>query len=112
MQTWVTDKVDEIELNLDQSEPTKSDKRKRENESDAIQNKINYRIDEIDRQWEGVNELLLQITTFLIVNATSLLIAVFAITWTRSGTLFNRTLVLNSQETIGNLGGRFSFQGF
>ena len=60
-------------------------------------------VEQIDKQWEGVNELLLQITTFLIVNATSLLIAVFAITWTKDGTVFNRTLHLHSQETIGSL---------
>ena len=60
-------------------------------------------VEQIDKQWEGVNELLLQITTFFIVNTTSLLIAVFAITWTKGGTVFNRTLVLHSQETIGSL---------
>ena len=60
-------------------------------------------VEQIDKQWEGVNELLLQITTFFIVNATSLLIAVFAITWTKGGTVFNRTLVLHYQETIGSL---------
>ena len=64
-------------------------------------------VEQIDKQWEGVNELLLQITTFFIVNATSLLIAVFAITWTKGGTVFNRTLVLNSQETIGSLEANF-----
>ena len=80
------------------------------NQPNAIQNEINSKIDEIelnveqiDKQWEGVNELLLQITTFFIVNTTSLLIAVFAITWTKGGTVFNRTLVLHSQETIGSL---------
>jgi hypothetical protein len=114
-QTWITDKIDEIELYDDQIETTKPDQCKRENESDAIQNKINGKTDEIelnveqiDKQWEGVNELLLQITTFLIVNATSLLIAVFAITWTKGGTVFNRTLVLHSQETIGSLEANFS----
>ena len=64
-------------------------------------------VEQIDKQWEGVNELLLQITTFFIVNATSLLIAVFAITWTKGGTVFNRTLVLHSQETIGSLEANF-----
>ena len=102
--------MDEIELDVDQIEPTKSDQCKRVNETDAIQNEINGKIDEIelnvkeiDKQWEGVNELLLQITTFLIFNTTSLLIAVFAITWTKGGTVFNRSLVLHSQETIGSL---------
>ena len=109
-QTWITDKMDEIELDDDQIEPTKSDQCQKVNESDAIQNKINGKIDkielnieQIDKQWEGVNELLLQITTFLIFNTTSLLIAVFAITWTKGGTVFNRTLVLHSQETTGSL---------
>ena len=84
------------------------------NQQNAIQNEINRKIDEIelnveqiDKQWEGVNELLLQITAFLIFNATSLLIAVFAITWTKGGTVFNRTLVLHSQETIGSLEANF-----
>ena len=106
--------MDEIELDVDQIEPTKSDQCKRVNETDAIQNEINGKIDEIelnvkeiDKQWEGVNELLLQITTFLIFNATSLLIAVFAITWTKGGTVFNQTLVLHSQETIGNFEANF-----
>ena len=112
-QTWIADKINEIELDDDQIEPTKSEQYKRENESDEIQNKKNGKIDEIelnveqiDKQWEGVNELLLQITTFLIFNTTSLLIAVFAITWTKGGTVFNRTLILHSQETIGTEGSR------
>ena len=101
-------------MNVEQIEPTKSDQCKRVNESDAIQNKINGKMDEIelnveqiDKQWEGVNELLLLITTFFIFNTTSLLIGVFAITWTKSGTVFNQTLVLHSQETIGNLEANF-----
>ena len=64
-------------------------------------------VEQIDKQWEGVNELLLQITTFLIVNTTSLVIAVFSITWTQNGTVFNRTLVFHSQETIGSLEANF-----
>ena len=78
------------------------------NQPDVIQNEIDNKIDEIelnveqiDKQWEGVNELLLQITTFLIVNTTSLLIAVFAITWTKGGTVFNQTLLFHTHETIG-----------
>ena len=113
-QTWITDKMDEIELDDDQIEPTKSEQYKREHESDEIQNKKNGKIDEIelnveqiDKQWEGVNELLLQIATFLIFNAISLMIAVFAITWTKGGTVFNRTLVLHSQETVGTLEANF-----
>ena len=115
-QTWITDKVDEIELDVDQIEPTQSDQCKRVNESDANQGKINGKIklqeielnvEQIDKQWERVNELLLQITTFFLFNTTSLLIAVFAITWTKGGTVFNQTLVLNSQETIGNLEANF-----
>ena len=101
-------------MNVEEIEPTKSDQCKRVNESDAIQNKINGKINEIelnveqiDKQWEGVNELLLQITTFLIFNTTSLLIAVYAITWTKGETVFNRTLVLHSQETVGSLEANF-----
>ena len=107
-ETWNIDKMVEVELDVDQIEPSKSDQCKRENESEANQNEINSKINEIDKQWEGVNELLLQITTFFIFNATSLLIAVFAITWTKSGTVFYQTLVIHSQETIGNLEANFS----
>ena len=52
-------------------------------------------------QWERLNELLLLITTILIFNATSLIIAFFQITWKAEGTVFNRALVLQSQKIIG-----------
>ena len=52
-------------------------------------------------QWERVNELLLLITTILIFNTTYLFIAVFQITWSKDSTIFNKTLILHSQETIG-----------
>ena len=52
-------------------------------------------------QWERVNELLLLITTILIFNATSLLIAVLQITWSMDSTTFQKTLIFYSQETIG-----------
>ena len=54
-------------------------------------------------QWERVNDLLLLITTILIFNATSLIIAFFQITWKAEGTVFNKALVLQSQKTIGML---------
>ena len=38
-------------------------------------------------QWERVNDLLLLITTILIFNATSLIIAFFQITWKAEGTV-------------------------
>ena len=52
-------------------------------------------------QWERLNELLLLITTILMFNATSMLIAIFQITWSKNGTAFNKRLILDSQETIG-----------
>ena len=52
-------------------------------------------------QWERLNELLLLITTILMFNATSLLIAILQITWKDEGTVFNKALVLQSQKTIG-----------
>ena len=56
-QTWITDKIDAIEFDDDQIEPTKSDECKRLNESDkckrvneydVIQNKLNGKIDKIE----------------------------------------------------------------
>ena len=62
-------------------------------------------LDEIElsrsEQWERLNELLLLITTILMFNVTSLLIAVFQITSTNDGTVFNKALILQSQKTIG-----------
>ena len=52
-------------------------------------------------QWERVNDLLLLITTIIIFNATSLFIGIIQITWKDKGTVFNKTLVLQSQKTIG-----------
>ena len=52
-------------------------------------------------QWERVNDLLLLITTIMIFNATSLFIAIIQITWKDEGTVFNKSLVLQSQKTIG-----------
>ena len=52
-------------------------------------------------QWERVNNLLLLITTIMIFNATSLFIAIIQITWKDEGTVFNKTIVLQSQKTIG-----------
>ena len=52
-------------------------------------------------QWERINDLLLLITTIIIFNATSLFIAIIQITWKDKGTVFNKTLALQSQKTIG-----------
>ena len=52
-------------------------------------------------QWERVNDLLLLITTIIIFNATSFFIAIIQITWKDKGTVFNKTLALQSQKTIG-----------
>ena len=52
-------------------------------------------------QWERVNDLLLLITTIMIFNATSLFIAIIQITWKDEGTVFDKTLILQSQKTIG-----------
>ena len=66
---------------------------------------INDKIHEIElttsEQWERVNDLLLLITTIIIFNATSLFIGIIQITWKDKGTVFNKTLVLQSQKTIG-----------
>ena len=75
---------------------------------DTPQSDINDKVhddDEIElsrsEQWERLNELLLLITTILMFNATSMLIAIFQITWSKNGTAFNKRLILDSQETIG-----------
>ena len=86
MKNEINGKIDEIEL---------------KNEINDKIDEIELNVEQIDKQWEGFNELLLQITTFFIFNATSLLIAVFVITWTKGGTVFYQTLVRHSQETIG-----------
>ena len=52
-------------------------------------------------QWERLNELLLVITTILIFNVFSLLIAIFQITSPENGTAFNKRLIQHSQETVG-----------
>ena len=87
----------EIELdNKDRSIPT----------LDSPQSVINdHDDDEIElsrsEQWERLNELLLVITTILIFNVFSLLIAVFQITSPDNGTAFNKRLIQYSKETIG-----------
>ena len=75
---------------------------------DTPQTDINDKVyddDEIElsrsEQWERLNELLLLITTILIFNVFSLLIAVFQVTSSDNGTVFNKKLILDSQETIG-----------
>ena len=72
--------------------------------SDTVQNDVIHDheidLDEIElsrsEQWERLNELLLLITTILMFNVTSLLIAVFQITSTNDGTVFNKALILQS----------------
>ena len=73
---------------------------------DTPQSDINdHDNDEIElsrsEQWERLNELLLVITTILIFNVFSLLIAVFQLTSSDNGTAFNKRLIQHSQETIG-----------
>ena len=72
--------------------------------SDTVQNDVIHDheidLDEIElsrsEQWERLNELLLLITTILMFNVISLLIAVFQITSTNDGTVFNKALILQS----------------
>ena len=74
---------------------------------DTPQSDVNDKVhddDEIElsrsEQWERLNELLLLITTILIFNVFSLLIAVIQIT-SPDNTTINKRLILHSQETIG-----------
>ena len=73
---------------------------------DTPQSDVNDKVhddDEIElsrsEQWERLNELLLLITTILIFNAFSLLIAILQITSPDNGTTFIKRL--HSQKTIG-----------
>ena len=115
----VSSKVERFKLNKaqnvinDKIHNNKKDYNKIElSTSDTVQNDTNLEIhdrqidlDEIElttsEQWERVNDLLLLITTIMIFNATSLFIAIIQITWKDEGTVFNKTLVLQSQKTIG-----------
>ena len=102
-QSGINDKIHNDEKDYDEIELSTSD---------TVQNDTNVEIhdheidlDEIElttsEQWERVNDLLLLITTILIFNATSLIIAFFQITWKAEGIVFNKALVLQSQKTIG-----------
>ena len=102
-QSVINDKIHNNEKDYDEIELSTSN---------TVQNGTNLEIhdreidlDEIEltttEQWERVNDLLLLITTILIFNATSLIIAFFQITWKVEGTVFNKALVLQSQKTIG-----------
>ena len=62
---------------------------------------ISEELNSRSEQWERLNELLLVITTILIFNVFSLLIAVFQITSPDNGTAFNKRLIQYSKETIG-----------
>lgn len=102
-QSGINDKIHNTEKGYDEIELSTSD---------TVQNDTNVEIhdheidlDEIElttsEQWERVNDLLLLITTILIFNATSLIIAFIQITWKAEVTVFNKALVLQSQKTIG-----------
>ena len=87
------------EIDLDEIEVSTSDKVQndtQDHEIDIDENELST-----SEQWERVNDLLLLITTILIFNATSLIIAFIQITWKAEGTVFNKALVLQSQKTIG-----------
>ena len=110
-QSVINDKIHNNEKDYDEIELSTSDKIELST-SNTVQNGTNLEIqdreidlDEIEltttEQWERVNDLLLLITTILIFNATSLIIAFFQITWKAEGTVFNKALVLQSQKTIG-----------
>ena len=112
-QSVINDKIHNNEKDYDEIELSTSDKIELST-SNTVQNGTNLEIqdreidlDEIEltttEQWERVNDLLLLITTILIFNATSLIIAFFQITWKAEGTVFNKALVLQSQKTIGML---------
>ena len=110
-QSVINDKIhnneknnNEIELSTsDEIELATSNTVHNDTNLDDINREIN--LDEIEltttEQWERVNDLLLLITTIVIFNATSLIIAFVQITWKAEGTVFNRALVLQSQKTIG-----------
>ena len=108
--TVQNDVIHDHEIDLDEIELSRSEQWVRLNVT--VQNDTNDEIrdheidlDEIElsrsEQWERLNELLLLITTILMFNVTSLLIAVFQITSTNDGTVFNKALILQSQKTIG-----------
>ena len=108
--TVQNDEIHDHEIDLYEIEHSRSEQWERLN--DTVQNDTNDKIhdneidlDEIElsrsEQWERFNELLLLITTILMFNVTSLLIAVFQITSTNDGTVFNKALILQSQKTIG-----------
>ena len=110
-QSVINDKIHNNEKDYDETELSTSDEIELST-SNTVQNGTNLEIqdreidlDEIEltttEQWERVNDLLLLITTILIFNATSLIIAFFQITWKVEGTVFNKALVLQSQKTIG-----------
>ena len=110
-QSVINDKIHNNEKNDNEIELSTSDEIELAT-SNTVQNDTN--LDDINReinldenelttteQWERVNDLLLLITTIVIFNATSLIIAFVQITWKAEGTVFNKTLVLQSQKTIG-----------
>ena len=98
--------VERIILDKDQSginDKIHNDEIERSTSDTVLNDEIHDLEIELSRseQWERLNELLLLITTILMFNVTSLLIAVFQITSTNDVTVFNKALILQSQKTIG-----------
>ena len=102
----VSSKVQRIKLDKAQScinDKIHNDEIERSTSDTVLNDEIHDLEIELSRseQWERLNELLLLITTILMFNVTSLLIAVFQITSTNDVTVFNKALILQSQKTIG-----------
>ena len=102
-QSGINDKVHNNEKDYNEIELSTSDTVQNVTNDEIHDHEIDLDQIELSRpeQWERLNELLLLITTILMFNATSLLIAVFQITSPNDGTVFNKALILQSQKTIG-----------
>ena len=103
VQNDTNNEIHDHEIDHDEIELSTSDKVQNDNNDEIHDHEID--LDEIElsipEQWERFNELLLLITTILMFNVTSLLIAVFQISSTNDGSVFNKALILQSQKTIG-----------
>ena len=102
-QNGIKDKIHNNEKDYDEIELSTSDTVQNDTNVEIHDHEIDLDENELttSEQWERVNDLLLLITTILIFNATSLIIAFFPITWKAEVTVFNKALVLQSQKTIG-----------
>ena len=104
-QSSINEKIHNDEKDYDEIELSTSETVQNDTNDEIHDHEID--LDEVElstsEQWERVNDLLLLITTILIFNATSLIIAFFQITWKAEGTVFNKALVLQSHKTIGML---------